>query len=130
MAIKYPLETQSRLQEVSAIFAHWRRNGKPRNRIPEELWQAAVDLAPCCSTHRIAKALRLNYTELKHRIGKRLSEEHPAQFVEIDMRQLWSTAPCVLELRSPTGFELKIHNVERLQPQLTSLVSCFLGQRR
>ena len=66
MAIKYPLETQSRLQEVSAIFAHWRSTGKPRNRIPEELWQAAVDLAPCYSTHRIARALRLNYTELKH----------------------------------------------------------------
>lgn len=75
MRTKYPLETQSHLQTVSAIFAQWRSTHKPRGRIPEELWQAAVDLAPCYSTRRIAQALRLNYTELKHRIRKRPSED-------------------------------------------------------
>lgn len=46
MRIKYPLETQSRLQEVSAIFARWRSNFESCCRIPEELWQVAVELAP------------------------------------------------------------------------------------
>jgi|GEM_PF-3186912 len=85
-------------------------------RLPEELWQAAVDLAPPYSTHHIARALRLNYTDLKRRIGKRPPEEHAAEFIEIHMRQLLPTAPCVLELRCPKGFELKIHDFDRIQP--------------
>jgi hypothetical protein len=129
MRTKYPLEIQSRLEEVSAVFARWRSTRKPRSRIPEELWQAAIDLAPCCSTHHIARALRLNYTELKHRIKKHLPKERTAEFLEIDMRQLLPTAPCVLELRSPSGFELKIHNFDRIQSQLPPLINCFLGQR-
>ncbi len=71
MKAKYPLGRQPRLQDVSTIFVQWRSTRKPRSRIPEHLWQAAVDLAPFYSIHRIAGALRLNYTELKHRIKKR-----------------------------------------------------------
>jgi hypothetical protein len=130
MKAEYPLERQARLQEVSAIFAQWRSTRTPRSRIPEHLWQAAVDLAPIYSIHQIARALRLNYTELKHRIKKRLPDQPAAEFIEIDMRHLLPAAPCVLELRSPTGFELKIHNFDRIQPQLAPLISCFLGQGR
>jgi len=130
MKAEYPLRTQPRLQEVSAIFAEWRSARKPRSRIPEDLWQAAVDLAPFYSIHRIARALRLNYTELKHRIKKPPPDRPAAEFIEIDMGHLLPAAPCVLELRSPTGFELKIHNVDLLQPQLGTLIGCFLGQGR
>jgi hypothetical protein len=130
MRTKYPLETQSRLQEVSAIFAQWRSTRTPRSRIPEQLWQAAVDLAPLYSTHHIARTLRLNYTELKHRIRKQPSQEQGAEFIEIDMRQLLPTAPCILELRSPMGFELRIQNVDRIESHLALLISCFLGQQR
>jgi hypothetical protein len=69
MKAEYPLGRQPRLQDVSTIFAQWRSTRKPRSRIPEHLWQAAVDLAPFYSIHQIARALRLNYTELKHRIS-------------------------------------------------------------
>ncbi len=54
MKAEYPLGTQPRLQEVSAIFAQWRSANKPRSRIPEHLWQAAVDLAPIFSIHQMA----------------------------------------------------------------------------
>lgn len=130
MRTEYPLETQSRLQTVSAIFAEWRSTCTPRSRIPENLWQAAVDLAPLYSTHHIARTLRLNYTELKHRIKKSSPDQPDTGFIEIDMRQLLPPAPCVLELRSPTGFELKIHNFDRIESRLAPLISCFLGQRR
>lgn len=130
MRTENPSETPSRLQEVSALFAQWRSTRKPRTRIPEQLWQAAVDLSPFYATHRIARALRLNYSELKDRIKKRIPQERVAEFVEVDMRQLWSASPCVLELRSPGGFELKIHNFDRIQSQLACLVNCFVGRRR
>jgi hypothetical protein len=130
MRTEHPSETPSRLQDVSALFAQWRTSRKPRTNIPEQLWQAAVDLSPFYATHRIARALRLNYSELKDRIKKSIPEERAAQFIEIDMRQAWLTTPCVLELRSPDGFELKIHNFDRIQSQLACIVSCFVGKRR
>jgi hypothetical protein len=125
---EYPLQIHPRLQEVSAIFAKWSSARKPRSHIPENLWQAAIDLAPFYSIHRIARALRLNYTELKHRIKKRSPDRPVAEFIETDMGHLLSADPCVLGLCSPTGFELRIYNVDRLQPQLETLVDCFPGQ--
>jgi hypothetical protein len=130
MKAEYPSQRQARLQDVSAFFAQWRGTRKPRSRIPEHLWQAAVDLAPFYSIHQIARALRLNYTELKHRIKERPPDQPAAEFIEIDMGHILPAAPCLLELRSPTGFELKIHNFDRLQSQLAPLISCLLGQRR
>lgn len=40
---------------------------------------------------------------------KQPSREQRDEFIEIDMRRLLPTAPCVLELRSPSGFEM-FHN--------------------
>jgi hypothetical protein len=131
MKAEYPGRgRQSQLQEVAAVFAQWRTARAPRSRIPQHLWQAAVNLAPCYSIHQIARALRLNYTALKHRIKKRPPDQPAPEFIEIDLQGLSSAAPCVLELRSPTGFELKIHNVDRLQLQLEPLIGGFLGLSR
>jgi hypothetical protein len=130
MKAEHPSKGQPQLQEVAAVFAQWRGACKPRSRIPQHLWHAAVDLAPFYSIHQIARALRLNYTELKHRIKKRPADQAAAEFIEIGVERIFPAAPCVLELRSPTGFELKIHNVDRLQLQVASLIGYFLGQGR
>lgn len=116
MRTKYPLETQSCLQEAAAKFSRWRTTRKPRSAFPRSCGKPPWTLHPPYSTHHIARALRLNYTDLKRRIGKRPPEEHAAEFIEIHMRQLLPTAPCVLELRCPKGFELKIHDFDRIQP--------------
>lgn len=52
-------------------FQEWRTNRGKVERIPEALWQAAVALYPRYSVFRIARALRLNFVELRDRIRPR-----------------------------------------------------------
>lgn len=54
------------LEEVRALFEHWRQNRKKRGPLPESLWEAAASLYPSYSLYRIAKTLHLNHTKLKH----------------------------------------------------------------
>ncbi len=53
------------LEEVRALFEHWRQNRKKRGPLPESLWKAAAALYPSYSLHLISKTLHLNHTKLK-----------------------------------------------------------------
>ena len=46
------------------------RSSQPgRTKLPESLWQAAVELARQHGVHAVAHPLRLDYTRLKQRLG-------------------------------------------------------------
>lgn len=130
MKPEYPLEPQHHLEAVCEAFEQWRNTRQRRDRIPESLWNAAVDLSVSHSTFRIAKTLRLDYNELKHRIQERSSQSPPPGFVEVKVSPLFSAAPCIVELRSPSGFELKIQLDASIQAQLPELISSFVSQGR
>ena len=49
-------------------LAAWRRTKKPRSRIPEALWELAVELTGQHGLHRTARALKLDYYSLKKRV--------------------------------------------------------------
>lgn len=123
-------EAQQDLQTVCDAFEQWRRLRQKRDRIPEDLWRAAVDLSASYSTFRIARTLRLNYTQLKERIHERECKGGSSQFIEVKAPSLFSVSSCVMELRSPCGFELKIETDAALQSELVHLISCFVSQSR
>ena len=56
------------LEVVQRLFAEWRVNKQKGERIPPRLWKAAASLAGRYSVHRIARALRLNFVELRDHI--------------------------------------------------------------
>ena len=56
------------LAGVVKQFEEWRTNRRKIERIPEALWQSATALHPRYSVCRIARALRLNFVELRDRI--------------------------------------------------------------
>lgn len=89
-----------------------------------------MELSPSFSAHRIAKTLRLNYRDLKHRIDVRLSRNTPSEFVELNVEHLFSGAQCFVEVRSPAGFEIRIRTMAAFPPQLTGLISCFMSHGR
>lgn len=68
---KHPLtaEQSTALENVLQLFADWRKNRTGKCRIPDNLWQAAIDLhhAQEMSIHKIALSLRLNHTALKEK---------------------------------------------------------------
>ena len=123
-------ESQEKMLTAGALFDQWRSTRKKKGRIPEGLWEAAVDLSPSYSTCQISKALRLDFKELKRRIRDRSSTKAPCEFVELKVERLFSAGQCVMEIRSPAGFELKIQTDAALAPQCTQLLSCFLDHGR
>jgi hypothetical protein len=69
MDLPAPANKKSPLEQVQEQFEHWRRSRAKRGAITDALWQAAVMLFPDYGLHRISKALRLNNTDLKHRVN-------------------------------------------------------------
>lgn len=56
------------LKQVIHQFQQWRAGRGKIERIPEALWQAAGSLYPRYSVFRIARALRLNFNDMRDRI--------------------------------------------------------------
>jgi hypothetical protein len=120
----------ARLDAVREAFEQWRSTRTGRERIPEDLWQAAVELSESHSLCKIATVLKLDYNRLRRRIQERSPQSQPSQFIEVHMDRLLSASQCTLHLSSPTGFELTVHAGTALELQLPHLIDRFMSQHR
>lgn len=120
----------ARLDVVREAFEQWRSTRTGRERIPEELWQAAVELSESHSLCKIATELKLDYNRLRRRILDRSPQSQPTQFIEVHMDRLLSASQCTLHLHSPSGFELTVHAGTALELQLPHLIDRFMSQGR
>jgi len=101
------------LQAVKHRIENWRIAKQGRRAMPEELWQAAAELAGQYSTNRIAKELRLNYNALKNRVNREQGRNLPsvvpsAEFVELRAGGAGMAEACEAELETAGGAKLKI----------------------
>ena len=83
----------------------WRNDPKKSRRIPQELWQAAVELSKKYSINQISKALRIGYTDLKKRVMAHGKENLPTiktqpdmKFIELGIEPSSSTPVCIVEM--------------------------------
>src|ERR1035438_141400 len=80
------------------------RSTRPRRtKLPEPLWQAAVELARQHGIHAVAHQLRLDYTRLKQRVeGIPSRPRNPATpaFVELIGSGAATLPECVIEFES------------------------------
>ena len=84
------------------------RSAQPRRtKLPESLWQAAVELARLHGVYSVAHPLRLDYMGLKKRLGGapvlRRKATKPA-FVELIAPQ----EECVIEFEAPSGNKMRV----------------------
>ena len=84
------------------------RSTKPRRmKLPESLWQAAVELARQHGVYSVAHPLRLDYMGLKKRLGGvpivRCKATKPA-FVEL----IGTQEECVIEFETPSGNKMRV----------------------
>ena len=99
------------LSDVESQFERWRQGRKRGTRIPEALWQAAVEAAGQCGVSRTAQTLGLDYYGLKERLecAVEVSESKPVaarEFLEIP---LFASSPdCVLEMADAQGARLRV----------------------
>ena len=98
------------LDEVRTRFENWRQNRQDKQRIPDELWSAAIEVARRDGVNPTAAALHLDGGKLKRRMVATDSvsgSAMPPTFVElmpptVDLRE------CTIELEGRKG-KLRIH---------------------
>ena len=94
-------------------FAKWRKKRRRGGRIPEELWQLAVELASQHGVARTSTSLRLGYYALKERLEEREEGDikktgHGDAFVELPMPAVAESTACSIELRDAAGTQLTL----------------------
>ena len=110
------------------------RNMRPhRTKLPETLWQAAVELARQHGVYAVAHPLRLDYTGLKKRLDgvsdpkKRVAEP---TFVELIADHSATMADCVIELESSVGSKMRIQWKASIPPDWASLFRAWRESER
>jgi len=119
------------LETVRNLIQDWRRDKQGRRSMPEELWQAAADLARQSSVNRIAKELRLNNTALMKRVNRHENSNLPAAVQEAEFIALNTVEPvfgcgCEVELEKSCGSKLKIKYTAGMGINIVQLWSEFL----
>ena len=99
-----------------------------RTKLPESLWQAAVELARQHGVYPVAHPLRLDYTKLKKRLGGsptfRRRAAKPA-FVELVTQPRAQLEECVIEFESSGGSKMRIQWKATARPDWTTLLQAW-----
>ena len=105
------------------------RSTQPRRtKLPELLWQAAVELARQHGVYSVAHPLRLDYMGLKKRLGgastRRQKAAKPAfvEWIGPDRAQL---EECVIEFESSGGSKMRIQWKAAVPPDWTTLLQAW-----
>jgi hypothetical protein len=110
------------------------RSTQPRRtKLPESLWQAAVELARQHGVYSVAHPLRLDYMGLKKRLGgvpnPRRKATKPA-FVELIAPRPATLKECVIEFESSSGGKMRIQWKSAAPPDWASLLRAWRESER
>ena len=97
------------IEELRRRFADWRRTRARGTRIPETLWQGAIEAARERGVHRTSKQLGVDYYSLARRLnGKARAAAGDIELVEFPGK-VFSAAPgCVVEIQDGKGRRLRV----------------------
>ncbi len=134
MDLPAPSNKMPPLEQVQEQIEHWRRSRGKRGAIPDALWQAAIMLFPDYGLHRISKALRLNYTDLKHRVNAcqstcEQSDVSTAGFIELGLSDAMRPAECIIEMADQKGASMRMYLKGEAGIDLLELGKAFWSKR-
>ena len=104
-----------------------------RTRLPEALWQAAVELARQHGVYPVAQPLRLDYMGLKKRLdGVPIPQKRTAApaFVELVAAHPATVPECVIEFESSAGSKMRIQWKSSTSPDWASLLRAWREAER
>ena len=129
------------LEQLGLRLKGWREARVRGQRIPMELWAAAVDMARQFGVQPVAKGLRVDYKRLKRRVqgvggvapaGKIDTRKVDTRFVEMVVSAP-SAAPgrceCALELENAQGAKMRMELNGNGLGALGAVCSAFWGAR-
>jgi hypothetical protein len=101
-------------KDIEQRFAEWRRTREKKARIPDELWEAAIEVARRDGVNRTAQALHLDGGKLMRRLiaagheqpAKR--EKAPMAFFELVSSQAEIRIECVVEAERPGAGRVRV----------------------
>jgi hypothetical protein len=110
------------------------RSTRPRGRkLPDSVWQAAVELAREHGVYSVARHLRLDYGGLKKRLGeishRRRKARKPA-FVELVATPSAMLGECLIEFESLRGSKVRIQWKAATSPDWMSLLRAWAEAER
>jgi hypothetical protein len=113
--------------ETRNLFQNWRATRKPGSAIPDELWNAAMDVARTHGVYLTSRTLPIDYGALKKRLETGGAESRPA-FVEL--APMISTPPTpldgsVVEFVETDGSRMTVRLPAGAALDLAGLVSAF-----
>ena len=118
------------LLQLSQRLEEWRRANPPRTRLPEPIWEAAVEMAQRHGLHCTTKALRLDYMRLKKRLSAstQAPRSTPPAFLELLASPTTGPVECVVELES-AGDRMRV-TMKGAAMDWTSLLHAWRGAAR
>jgi hypothetical protein len=122
--------------QLQSQLEQFRSNQSGRTKLPESLWQAAVELARQHGVYSVAHPLRLDYTRLKKRLGG--SPTSPAirrratkaAFVELIAPSRAQLEECVIDFESSGGSKMRIQWKTAAPPDWASLLRAWRDTER
>ena len=120
------IQLQRRLEELRSTRPH-------RSKLPEAVWQAAVELAREHGLYSLAHPLGLDYTQLKKRLGGTLDvARQPAApaFVELIASRSAAMSECTIEFESSIGSKMRIQWKGSAAPDWASLLRAWREAER
>lgn len=99
------------LDDLGEHFAAWRRQRPRGSRIPDHLWQAAVEAARQHGVSQTSLRLGVDYYSLARRLKAKCraaSGRGSMEFVEIPGRVLSASPACVVKLQDGKGLRLRV----------------------
>jgi hypothetical protein len=118
----------ARVESVRRRIEHWRETRAKRTHMPQTLWDAAVSLAREHGLWVISQELRVNYENLKDRLGRTAEPAAAPAFIELDAAPLVGPVGrtgAVVELTGADGARLTIRLGERDDLDLGALADGF-----
>ena len=114
--------------QVQRQLEQFRSTQPRRTKLPESLWQAAVELARQHGVYPVAHPLRLDYMQLKKRLGgvpsPRRKTTKPA-FVELVAPSPGKVDEWVIEVESSRGAKIRIQWKATVPPDWASLLRAW-----
>ena len=135
MGAKRETELPLDMKKVQEKLEEWRRQRRHGQRIPEEVWGAAIQAACRHGLNRVSRALGLDYYYLKKRFeqGRKkglYADIREAVFVELENaapEESESNPACVVELEKGNGVRMRISVRDAATVDWSRMKEAFLG---
>jgi len=132
MSTKQSSIIPAKIYQLQKLLYAWRKARKRRSRIPDRLWDSAVRVAGQCGLNRTARALHLNYYDLKKRLDTIHVNQGPApSFIELNPSAVSGSTPeCIIELETRNGEKMRVQMKGMGVPDLNALSQVFWRSAR